>query len=263
MASDDSGPLPSQGAAPPNIARAYNHLLGGKDTLEADRLLAERMLEAWPRAADAAIANRRFIRRSVRFMVEQGVDQFVDVGAGLPTENNVHQVAQALNPDARVVYVDNDPVVVSHGNALLAGTGTRMLQADMSEPAAILDDPAVRELIDFGRPVGVLFVASLHFLSPEEDAHGVVAAFRDAMAPGGHLAISHGLISEEIREAVQRYKTATDRGTPRTEAEIAAFFDGFTLVEPGLVPLGEWQREPAEVPENMAGLPMLAGVGRR
>lgn len=258
---DDAGPLPSRQQPAPNVARAYNHLLGGKDTLEADRELAERMLEAWPRAADAAIANRQFIQRSVQFLVGEGITQFIDIGAGLPTENNVHQVAQALNPEVRVVYVDNDPTVVSHGQAMLHNATTCMLQGDMRDPAGILGHEKTRALIDFTRPFAVLFVSSLHFLAPEDDPYGAVTAFRDVMAPGSHLVISHGLISQESKEAVQRYNTATRLGTPRTEPDIAAFFDGFTLLEPGLVPLAEWRQD--NVPENMAGLPMLAGVGVR
>lgn len=266
MLSGDAGHVPSPSPDEANIARAYNYLLGGKDARATDRLLAERMLEAWPRAGDAAVANRKFIERAVRYLVGQGVTQFIDIGAGLPCENNVHEVAQALNPAARVIYVDNDPAVVSYGNAILASPAnltTHMVEADMRETARILNDQRVVKLIDFQKPVAVLFVASLHFLSSDEDPYAAVAAFRDAMAPGSHLVISHGLISEEIEEAVRHYNTATRRGTPRTLKQIAAFFDGFTLLEPGLVPLVEWRQSPDHIPPDMADLPMIAGVGRK
>src|SRR6266498_1582061 len=174
-------------------ARMYDYYLGGKDNFPADREAADQALAASPAVRDMARQNRAFLQRVVRFLArDAGIRQFIDIGAGLPTQGNVHEIAQAITPDARVVYVDNDPIVVVHSDALLAGHNTTAIKADLREPNVILEHPEVREVIDLDQPVAVLLVAVLHFLQDADDPVGVVARLRDAMAAGSYLAISHG-----------------------------------------------------------------------
>jgi SAM-dependent methyltransferase len=172
----------------------YDYFLGGKDNFQVDRDAADQLDEAAGRGTTFTVAweNRRFLQRAVACLAEAGIDQFVDIGAGLPTQGNVHEIAQRVNPAARVAYVDNDPIVLSHGRALLADDKTtKVFTADMREPQAILTAPGLAGLIDFSRPVAVLFVAVLHFVRDEEDPYGIVGTFRDAMAPGSYLVLSH------------------------------------------------------------------------
>jgi SAM-dependent methyltransferase len=253
-------------AAIPNGARIYDHMLGGKDNYEADRKAAEAMVAANPAAPLTARANRDFLGRAVRFLAaEQGIRQFLDIGTGLPTQQNVHEVAQAAAPGCRVVYVDYDPVVALHARALLANApGVAAIEHDLRDPEAILDDPATRELIDFREPVAVLLVAVLHFIGPDEDPYGLVGRLRDRLAPGSHLVVSHTAneSSAEIMEAARSgFNASGVTLTPRTRSGIADFFDGFDLVEPGLVDVRTWR--PA-VTEELPDLPwtMVGGVGR-
>ena len=177
----------------PNPARIYDYLLGGKDNFPADRQVAEQLLAIAPVARDVVEDNRAFLRRAVRVLTrEAGIRQFIDLGSGLPTQGNVHEIAQAIAPDARVVYVDNDAMVVTHSRALLAGNNTVAIQADLREPDRILGHPEVRELIDFHQPIALLLMAILHFIPDDEDPLGIVARFRDALPTGSYLAISHG-----------------------------------------------------------------------
>ena len=163
----------------PNPARIYDYLLGGKDNFPADREVAEQLLAIAPVAHDVVEDNRAFLRRAVRVLTrEAGIRQFIDLGSGLPTQGNVHEIVQAIAPDARVVYVDNDAMVVTHGRALLAGDNTVAIQADLREPEVILGHPEVRELIDFDQPVALLLMAILHFIPDEQDPWGIVARFR-------------------------------------------------------------------------------------
>jgi hypothetical protein len=177
----------------PNPARIYDYLLGGKDHYPADRQAAEAVLAVAPQAREGARENRAFLQRAVRYLAEAGVRQFLDIGTGLPTQGNVHQVAQAVMPEARVVYVDHDPVVHTHANALLTNNSptTVAVIGDLREPEAILDHPEVRRLLDFTRPIAVLLVAVLHFIRDAEDPAGIVTRLRDAMAPGSYLVVSH------------------------------------------------------------------------
>jgi hypothetical protein len=221
----------------PNVARVYDYMLGGKDNFPADREAAERILVAFPEARDGVRENRVFLRNVVRYLVgEVGIRQFLDIGTGLPTQQNVHQVAQAVAEDARVVYVDNDPVVCVHGRVLLADTdAVAMVEADLRQPERILNDPATLRLIDFSQPVVVLLVAILHFISDEEDPYTLVARLRDAMAPGSYLVVAHMLDAEERRSDADQLKQVYSRSSagvvPRTLDEIMRFFDGLEMVD--------------------------------
>jgi SAM-dependent methyltransferase len=250
-------------------ARVYNRWLGGKDNFAADREVADHVARIAPWAATGARANRSFLRRAVSFLAAEGISQFLDVGAGLPSAGNVHEVAQRLQPDARVCYLDNDPVVLAHARALLAGQTTIAVAGDARDPHAILADPAVRAHIDFQRPAAVLFVAILHFLRATDDPAGVVAAFRDALAPGSFVVISHVADlpddptdperAEATREAVKAYEDLAAPFVLRSRQEIAGLFAGFDLVEPGVVGAHQWRPQ-----RGRPGLPVpvLAGVGQ-
>ncbi|GAA5194449.1 SAM-dependent methyltransferase [Rugosimonospora acidiphila] len=261
----------------PSAARMYDYFLGGSHNFEADREAARRVIEAMPQAPLIARANRSFLRRAVRFLVASGVRQFLDIGSGVPTVGNVHEIAQGLDPDARVVYVDIDPVAISHAQQLLEGnTRATAIVADLRRPAELLDllrRARTRAVLDLSRPVGLLMVSMLHFL-PGEGTYRAAAALRDALAPGSHVVVSHP-VSDAIDaraatevEAVYR-RTATPGGL-RTRAEVQRFFDGYALVPPGLVWVPEWRPddradnaadddgEPGADPRRVG---MVAGVG--
>jgi S-adenosyl methyltransferase len=258
----------------PNPARIYDYFLGGKDNFPADREVAEQLLAIAPVARDVVEDNRAFLRRAVRFLTrDAGIRQFIDLGSGLPTQGNVHEIAQAVAPDARVVYVDNDAMVVTHSRALLAGDNTVAVQADLREPDALLGHPEVRELIDFDQPIGLLLMAILHFLLDDEDPLGIVARFRDALPAGSYLAISHGtrdvparpdMSAEEMAEmgakVEQLYQLTTASLVTRTRAQVERFFDGLELVDPGLVEIQLWRPD-----EQDPALPggFYGGVGRK
>jgi hypothetical protein len=258
----------------PNPARIYDYFLGGKDNYPADRDVADQVLAIAPVARDVVEDNRAFLRRVVRFLTRQaGVRQFIDLGSGLPTQGNVHEVAQVIAPDARVVYVDNDAMVVTHSRALLAGDNTLAIQADLREPDSILEHPEVRELISFQQPIGLLLMAILHFVPDEEDPLGIVARFRDAMPAGSYLAISHGtrdipdrpdMSAPEMAEMgakVERlYQLTTSSLVTRTRAQVERFFDGWELLDPGLVEIQRWRpdQQSSMLPGGFYG-----GVGRK
>jgi S-adenosyl methyltransferase len=245
--------------AVPSVARMYDYFLGGKDNFASDRRAAEEVARALPGVAGVARANRMFLRRAVRHVAGLGVEQFLDLGAGLPTQGNVHEVARAVHPRARVVYVDNDPVVTSHGRALLSGDeGTAVVEADLRDPGGVLGDPRVTRLIDFDRPVCVLFVAVLHFLADEEDPGGLVARYRDALPPGSHVVLSHAALEEHRNVAVgDAYRAASAPFAARTREQVTAFLDGLTIVPPGVVRLHEWRPDGGE-PETDAGWTAVA-----
>ncbi|WP_425578116.1 SAM-dependent methyltransferase [Streptomyces albiaxialis] len=249
-------------------ARMYDYLLGGRDNFAADREAAEAAVAAFPTLRTAARENRAFLGRAVRHVVEEtGIRQFLDIGSGLPTARNVHQVARRHAPDARVVYVDNDPLVLAHGQALLAADArTTVIQADIRDPRAILGHPGTRELIDFGEPVALLAVAVLHFVSDEEDPRGLVARLREALVPGSVLVLSHATaeISPETALGVQAAYRA--QGVPLTLRDRAAFaelFEEFEIAEPGIQVVSDWR---ATVPESErpshAEVSWYGGTGR-
>ncbi|WP_323748162.1 SAM-dependent methyltransferase [Catenulispora rubra] len=247
-------------------ARIYDCLLGGKDHFEVDRQAAEVVLKALPGAREMVRENRAFLGRAVRHLAEAGITQFLDIGTGIPGPGNTGDVARSVRPDARVVYVDYDPVVAVHSRALLAGADpelTAIVVADVRNPKSILDSPAVGEVLDFDKPIAVLMVALLHFIKPEEDAHGIVATFRDALPPGSAVVISHGTDGgdpETSAEARKGWDNATSQFTVRDRDDITALFDGFELVEPGVVNVPLWRPEGA-AREDWADIWFDGGVG--
>jgi hypothetical protein len=263
-----SAPAEIDGSVP-NGARIYDYMLGGKDNYTADRAAAERMLAVNPAAPLTARANRAFLGRAVRFLAEEvGIRQFLDLGTGLPTQHNVHEAAQQVAPDARVVYVDYDPVVVVHGRALLATTGTvTVIEGDLRRPDEILAHPDTRRLIDFDQPVAVLLVAILHFIPDSDDPAGIVARLRDATATGSHLVVSHTVTEspDKVMAAAQQgFQLAGAPLTPRTRAQVGGFFDGYDLVDPGLVEVSRWRpAAPEAVTAAKSAWTIVGGVGRK
>jgi len=252
----------------PNVARIYDFLLGGKDNFTADRDAARRLTEAVPDVAEIARDNRSFLGRVVRYLAaEAGIRQFLDLGSGLPTQANVHELAQGVAPQARVVYVDNDPVVASHGRALLASGGqVGMAHGDLRDPAGVLGHPEVLGLLDLTQPVAVLCTSTLHFVADEEKPHQIIAEYRDHLAPGSYLAISHGTREEDAGEAAGQvegvYRRASSQLHLRPLAEVLRFLDGFELVEPGLTWIANWRPEPGTAPVGRRHS-LRGGVGRK
>ena len=237
----------------PNAARMYDYYLGGSHNFAVDRELAAKVLEAWPDMPRAAQANRAFLRRAVRFLAGQGIRQFLDIGSGIPTVGNVHEVAQESAPDARVVYVDTDPVAVTHSRALLAGDPlTTVVESDGRDPATLLADPAVTGLLDLSRPVGLLMVALLHFVLDEQDPRGILAGYAQRLAPGSWVVVSHG--STDTAPGVATMVTLYQRtSTPirmRSRGEVAALLADVDLVEPGVEFLPAWR---PEHPDDIGG----------
>jgi S-adenosyl methyltransferase len=231
----------------PNVARIYDSLLGGKDNYAADREAARRLLDAVPAAGRAARDNRRFLGRAVWYLArEAGIRQFLDIGTGLPTQGNVHEIAKTAHSPCRVVYADNDPVVVTHARALLADSLTvTAVQADLRDPDHLLGLPDVKTFIDWDEPVAVLMVAVLHFLDDRENPWAVVDAYKDRMAPGSYLVVSHvtgdDTPDDMIRQAAEVYEHASAPGLARSHAQITRFFDGLDMVAPGLVNPTQWR----------------------
>lgn len=249
----------------PSVARLYDYYLGGKDNYAVDRVAAEKILTIAPELRLAARENRAFLGRAVRHLAQTGIRQFLDIGAGLPTQGNVHEVAHQIAPDARVVYADNDPIVLAHSRALLkGGDNVATIRGDLRRPEEILSDPTVRSLIDFSQPVAVLLVAILHFIPDEADPAGIVATLRDVLAPGSRLVLSHGTRDARgaaVEKGTEVYEQATAPLVLRTRDEIRRLFDGFELADPGLVWLPEWRPVhdvPMAHPERSL---ILAGVG--
>ncbi len=247
----EPGPDDPIGVRFPNTARIWNYQLGGKDNFEVDRQASEAanaMVRGLgvPDGADSALESRHLLQRMVDYMAGQGIRQFLDLGSGLPNMANTHQVAHRAAPGARIVYVDIDPMVSTHAAALMAGPDVVTLRADLREPEQVLNDPRVRDLFDFGQPVGIMFMCVLHCLWDKEDPWGIVRQFRDAVVPGSCLALSH-MTDEahpEAAEGLFRISQDLHWNTPlisRSRADIARFFDGFTLVEPGLVAPAQWR----------------------
>ncbi|MEU6029958.1 SAM-dependent methyltransferase [Streptomyces tauricus] len=248
----------------PHPARIYDYLLGGKDHYEVDQQAGDRLAAAAPEVFIGVRANRDFLRRAVQHIVGSGVRQILDIGTGLPTSPNVHEIAQAVAPDVRVAYVDNDPIVKAHADALLSRTGeTSIVLADLRDPRSIVDHPEVRRVIDFDEPVAVLLVAVFHFLTDAERPEQVVATLRDALPPGSFLVLSHATGDFADRSEAQAvYRNATATMNLRSRAEIERLFDGFELIEPGLVQVPYW-RPDAEPPTGSDTIGFYGGVARR
>jgi SAM-dependent methyltransferase len=247
-----------------STARAYDFLLGGSHNFAADREAARQGMRIMPDIVTQALANRAFLHRAVTYLAEAGVRQFIDIGSGIPTVGNVHEVAQRTAPDARVVYVDVDPVAVAHSRQILAGNDlATVIEQDLRRPEEILADPRLRALVDLDRPVAVLLLAILHAIPDEDDPHAVVARIRDALSAGSYLVIAHG--SPDSRPDMWAKMVEMSRQqqvpiTPRSRAEVTRFFTGFELVEPGVVWAPEWH--PEEIVENPGAAGNLVGVGR-
>jgi hypothetical protein len=251
----------------PNIARVYDYWLAGHHNLAADREVAEAMATLDPWIPAACKANRAFLGRAVRFLAGQGIRQFLDIGSGIPTAGNVHEVAQSAAPDARVVYVDRDPVAVAEGRKLLTANGqAAVIRADIREPGAILSDPVVGGLLDFAKPVAIMLVAILHFVKDADDPCGIVGQLRNAAAPGSYLVLSHVTShgNAALAAAAERvYNGRAADGQARSREQIAGFFGGWELAEPGLVYAPQWRPgSPADVPDHPERFWFLAGVAR-
>lgn len=252
----------------PSAARVYDYYLGGSHNLEVDRRMAREAIDMWPELPMIMQSNRAFLRRAVQFVVDQGVTQFLDIGSGIPTVGNVHEVAQQHTPQARVVYVDSDPVAVAHSRAILAGDDrTAVVHADLRESTSLLQDPAVRATLDVDQPVALLMVAVLHFVPDADDPGRRVAELRDQLAPGSYLAVSHASTQgrpEFADSHRQLYRRTPTPMSMRTREQIEQFFEGFDLVDPGLVWLPQWRptdpEQAQERPERTTG---YAGVGRK
>ena len=261
----------------PHPARMYDYYLGGKDNFPVDRAAAEQVVRLIPTAQDAARANRRFLGRAVRYAASLGIRQFVDIGTGIPTAENTHEVAQRTAPDSRVVYVDNDPMVLTHARALLSSAPqgrTAYVEADFHDADAILDAEAVKELIDFDQPVALLVVALLHFLPDSDEPHALLERYKRALAPGSVLILSHGSAdhsTQELKDAVATiYKAGGITVATRSYDEVLRFAtdgdDGWELVGPGVVVLNEWQAGAEKVgdedlrlaPEEVGGYGLMA-----
>ena len=250
----------------PSVARVYDAILGGKDNFAVDRAVADAAIAAMGDGGNGARLNRAALGRAVRYMADRGVTQFLDLGSGLPTAQNTHQIAQAINPAARVVYVDNDPSVSVHGQALLTGDdSTVVVLDDVRSPDALLARPEVAGFLDFGQPIGLILNAVIHHLLDEEDPRAIVARYREALAPGSYLQLTH--FCDESAEARANSDVLTrslGRGQVRSRAEIEGFFDGFELVPPGLVFLPYWRPDvPVADPPPAGSMLMLVGVAKK
>lgn len=251
----------------PSAARLYDYLIGGAHNFAADRDLAQEFLTALPSARDVARLNRAFLRRAVVFLAQRGIRQFLDIGSGIPTVGNVHDIAQDKDPQARVVYVDYEAVAVSHSQLILAGNeAATIIQADMLDPAAILEHPETRRMLDFSRPIGLIMAGVFHFVPLDADAPAIIARYRDALAPGSHLALSHftaDISPEEMSRVVSVMKRSADPVHPRTHGQVLELFRGFDLVDPGVVGTALWHPEDAtQAPHEPGGSQIYAGVGR-
>jgi hypothetical protein len=242
----------------PSPARVYDYYLGGSHNYAVDRETARQIVRLVPETPRFARANRSFLRRAVEFLVAAGVRQFLDIGSGIPTAGNVHEIAQRAAPDARVTYVDIDPIAVAHSRAILAGNDqVAVVQDDLRTPERVLSDPELLRVLDLDQPVAILMISLLHFVPDSNDPAGVIARYRDAVAAGSYLALSHirripdppadGLKTLDI------YKRIGAPLTPRSDAELRAFFAGFELVPPGLVALQEWRPETIDGPDADLG----------
>jgi SAM-dependent methyltransferase len=251
----------------PNAARAYDYYLGGHHNFAVDREFVARVEAVMPGFSLAAQANRAFLGRCVRWLVDAGVRQFLDIGSGIPTLENVHEVAQRAAPESRVVYVDLDPVAVAHGQAILAGNPRALsVEADLRRPADILHHPGVLGLLDFSQPVAVLLMAVLHFVSDDDDPAGIVAQLRDGLAPGSYIALSHITESDhkrEIEEIRRLYEHTPTPGQPRTPEQVEALLSGLELVDPGVVEVAHWHPGPDAAPGPPQAALMLGAVGRK
>ena len=258
----------------PSVARMYDYFLGGTDNFEVDRVAGERVRQDMPEATDAVWANRGFLQRSVRWLAQHGIRQFIDMGAGLPTMNNTHDAAQAVAPDARVLYADNDPMVRVHANKLLEGSsGTAFITADFRDPDSLFGNAAAREAIDFSEPVGLLVVALTHFIPAEDDPAGLIRQYMDRLAPGSYLGLSAATSDRQgdrvLETLEEEYSKSSASVHLKTYAEVERFFDGLELVEPyegagrKLAYIGEWGAEDPDEADSDGSRWAYCGVARK
>jgi hypothetical protein len=254
--------------AVPNAARVYDYLLGGGHNFAADREFADEMVRIMPSATAYAMATRAFVNRATRWLVSQGIRQFLDIGSGIPTVGNVHEIVRSVTPDARVVYIDADPVAVAHSQALLSGDPhTRVVQADLAHPDQLLSHPGVRDLLDFTQPLAVLLNAVVHFLPDTTHPEQVLAQLRDAVARDSYITLTHGTpiqhadIVDQQNRARELYRRSPTPLYFRTPDQIHSLLAGWDLVKPGLVPVADWGPEPDLFQPPTPG--MLAAVGHK
>jgi hypothetical protein len=251
----------------PSAARVYDYILGGAHNFAVDRQLGDELIRTSPDVAGTMRSNRVFLRRAVRFLAGQGIRQFLDIGSGVPTVGNVHEIAQQVAPESTVVYVDVDPVAVAHSEAILDGNGRAgVICADMRDPALIMEQARDRGLIDFTAPVAVLLAGVVHFVPDSDDPAGLVAALRDPLVEGSYLLVSHTTFDGQPPEVVEAQKLAARTATPlfpRPHAEILSYFDGTTLIEPGLVYIPLWRPDPGEVVDHPERISAYAGIGHK
>jgi S-adenosyl methyltransferase len=250
-----------------HVARVYNYWLGGKDNYAADREAGDQAIQAYPDIVRSVQANRAFLARTVRYLAgEEGIRQFLDIGTGIPTANNTHEVAQSASPDCRVVYVDNDPVVLSHARALLTSQPegvTDYVDADLRDTTQILAQAA--RTLDFSRPVAVMLIAIMHAIEDDEDPYSIVATLMEAVPPGSYLVLSHvanDIVPAQAADMIQRLnRLMFEKTTPRRQADVERFFGGLDILEPGVVRVQQWRPDTeteATTPSNMWG-----GMGRK
>jgi S-adenosyl methyltransferase len=251
-------------AKPATAARIYDYLLGGVHNFPADREVAQKVIAGMPSVRTAARANRAFLGRAIRYLVGEGIDQFIDIGSGIPTQGNVHEIAHLVNPRATVAYVDIDPLAVAESLDVLDGDPrATAVCADLRQPETILANPEINRLIDLSRPVGLILNAVLHFIPDDDQAYGAVTLLAGALAPGSFIALSHGATEGAPREeygSLERaydQKTMTGSAKPRDRDEVARFLTGWDLVEPGIVWLSDWRPDPGQPPEVED--PMISG----
>jgi hypothetical protein len=252
----------------PSAARMWDYLLGGAHNFSIDRRIAEQGVALKPDLPEVARNVRAFIHRAVEFLSEAGVDQFIDIGSGIPTQGNVHEKAQQLNPAAKVVYIDRDPVAVAHAQAILRGNAqVTAFLGDLRDPAAILARPELRNLLDLDRPVGLLLVAVLHFVFDEYQPKQVVATLRDALAPGSYLVMQHATLDGQpanVRQMVEHFNTNSPEPMQwRGRVAVTELFDGFTILDPGVVPLSRWRPASGELIPDPERLAAYTAVGRK
>jgi SAM-dependent methyltransferase len=266
---EDEPALPGIDIRRPNMARMYDYALGGKDNFASDREAVQNLFRLAPENAYVPKANRQFLGKAVRFAAEQGIGQFLDLGAGLPSQGSTHEVARLVQPDARVVYVDSDPVVLTHARALLVGndSGLTVIDEDIRDTGRILEHPQTRRLIDFSQPAAVLFVAVLHGIPDADNPAAIVAKYVRQLAPGSYVILSHltreGHPADIVAKKEEIFSKSPTPMAYRSRDEILRFFDGLDLVEPGLTTVTRWREESPDAQFDAAGSWTLAGVGRK
>lgn len=255
----------------PSAARMYDYYLGGSHNFPADRALGEEVIRAFPDSRELCQANRAFLHRALAALCEDGVEQFLDLGSGIPTVSNVHEVVRELNPAARTVYVDSDAVAFAHGQAILADVPDAVfVREDLRDPEAVLSNPELKGLLDFDRPIAVLLFSVLHFVADEDGPEDFLAAYRDATVPGSYLAITHGTadyLPKRAEDTVAVYARSSHPITSRSREQVRELFDGYELLEPGLTDAILWRPDPEAGPDPLGGdvtrYSLYGAVGRR